>query len=568
MKKFIIHAIENAVKDLYSMDSVSFSVDFPNELKFGDYATNVALVISKEVKRNPHELADEISAHIKVHANTDFSKAVSSVNVVGGFINFTLSPTYLWNFVLEKQIKTKKEGIESKKILVEYGDPNTHKLPHIGHLFSYIVGDSFARLLDAVGHTVMKANYQGDVGPHVAKSIYGYIQVGQPKPSDALEKVQLLQKCYQEGSNAYEEDPIAKETIDDINKKIYSKDPEIIAIWKETRQWSVDYYHLFEEQLGIHQTYHYWESDIWERGKKIVKDNIGKVFELSDGAVVFVGEKFGLHTRVFLTKNDTPTYEAKDLGLNIQKFEDWPYDTNLITTANEQNAYFDVMIKALELCSPELVGKVKHVGFGMVSLSTGKMSSRTGEILSAIDLITAVKERVIEVMKTREGMTEQEKESIANTVTLGAVKFAFLKQNILQNMKFDIEESVSFDGRSGPYIQYTYARIQSILKQVSLPDATSKDGATLQMIEEQMLMRWLTKFPTVVQQAAEALAPHLVAEYIYQTAQIFNTFYANCPINTEKDEDLRRARRTLAIKTASIIKQGLTLIGIDVVNKM
>lgn len=567
MKQLITTTIADAIKELFSLTDITFSVDFPNDMKFGDYSSNIAMVISKQLKRNPKEIADAIAAHIKVRASKEFSEKIKTVDVVGGFINFSTTRAALWSFVLSKQIEVEKVT-SPKRILVEYGDPNTHKLPHIGHLFSYTVGDSFARLLDAVGNNVLKANYQGDVGPHVAKSIYGYIQLGQPKPVDAKERVLLLQKCYQEGSKAYEEDEIAKETIDDINKKIYAKDPEIFPIYQETRQWSVDYYHQFEQRLGIQQTYHYWESEIWERGKQTVKDNIGKVFEPSDGAVIFPGEKYGLHTRVFLTKNETPTYEAKEMGLNMQKYEDWPYDTNLITTASEQNAYFDVVIKALELCFPELVGKIKHVGFGMVSLSTGKMSSRTGQILSAVELIDMVKERILEVMKDRTEITTEERDAIAEVVTVGAVKFAFLRQNILQNMKFDIEESISFEGRSGPYIQYTYARIQSILRQVDLPEATSKDVETFTKTEELNLLRWLPRYSTIVAQAAETLSPHLVAEYTHQTAQLFNAFYTQCPISTENNAELQRARRTLAVKTAAVLKAGLDLLGIGVVQKM
>ncbi len=568
MKQLLIQTLTQAVKQLYSIETDNFSVDFPVDMKFGDFTTNIAMSIAKQVKKSPNDIAQEISVHISNPEKNEFHEVFSAPVVIGGYLNFSIQKSRLWNFVQQKEQGLTRTTSNKKRILVEYGDPNTHKLPHIGHLFSYIVGDSFARLLDRVGNTVVKANYQGDVGPHVAKSIYGYIQLGQPRPADPLERVQLLQRCYQEGSAAYDEDPIAKETIDGINKKIYARDPEIMDIWKETRQWSVDYYHIFEQRLGIQQTYHYWESDIWERGKEIVKKNIGSVFEVSDGATVFPGEKYGLHTRVFITKNDTPTYEAKDVGLNTQKYEDWPYDIDLITTASEQNAYFDVVIKAIELSVPELTGKIKHVGFGLVSLSTGKMSSRTGQILSAIDLLAAVKERVQEVMKDREGMNAEEKERVAEIVTMGAVKFAFLKQNILQNMKFDIEESISFEGKSGPYIQYTYARIQSILRQVTIPEATNKDGESLVQEAELNLMRWLTRLETVIEQSAENLAPHIVADFTYQTAQLFNTFYTQCPINNEKDESIQRARRTLAEKTAEILKQGLSLIGIDVVEKM
>lgn len=567
MKQLLIKEIDAAIKKLFQLEDIAFSVDFPADSKFGDFSTNAAMVLAKKVGKTPAEIAEKISGYLKVEASNEFTAYIGEVSVVGNFINFFINHQYLQQFLHEQKIHQIAQE-KSKRILVEYGDPNTHKLPHIGHLFSYIVGDSFARMLEATGNTVVKANYQGDVGPHVAKSLYGYIQLGQPKPSDAKERVQLLQKCYQEGSTAYEEDPIAKETIDGINKKIYAKDSEILEIWKETRQWSVDYYHQFEQRLGVQQTFHYWESEIWERGKATVKENIGKVFEHSDGAIVFPGEKYGLHTRVFLTKNDTPTYEAKDMGLNIQKYEDWPYDINLITTASEQNAYFDVVTKALELCFPELVGKVKHVGFGMVSLSTGKMSSRTGQILSAIDLLDTVKEKILEVMKERSDMTAEEKADIAEKITIGAVKFAFLKQNILQNMKFDLEESVSFEGRSGPYLQYTYARIASILRQLELPSATSKDLELLHSEEEIALTRWLARHSMIVAEAAEALSPHLIAEYAYQTSQLFNTFYSKHSIANEKDEQLQRARYTLAKMTAMVLKYLLGLLGIETVAKM
>lgn len=567
MKHILYKEITTALQHLYQLENISFSVDFPSDQKFGDFSTNVAMVLAKKVGKAPAEIAEKIAGYLKVEASREFSECIGNIAVVGNFINFFISPKYLQEFLHEQKIHPIIQE-KPKRILVEYGDPNTHKLPHIGHLFSYIVGDSFARILEATGNTVVKANYQGDVGPHVAKSLYGYIQLGQPKPTDARERVQLLQKCYQEGSTAYDEDPIAKETIDGINKKIYAKDPEILEIWKETRQWSVDYYHQFEQRLGVQQTFHYWESEIWERGKATVKEHLGTVFEASDGAVVFPGDKYGLHTRVFLTKNDTPTYEAKDMGLNIQKYEDWPYDTNLITTASEQNAYFEVVIKALELCFPELLGKMKHVGFGMVSLSTGKMSSRTGQILSAIDLLDTVKEKILEVMKERNDMSPEEKTDIAEKVTLGAVKFAFLKQNILQNMKFDLEESVSFEGRSGPYLQYTYARIASILRQIDLPQATTKDLELIQAPEEILLARWLTRYSTIVSEAADTLSPHLIAEYAYQTGQLFNAFYAKYSILNEKDQQKQRSRYALSKMTAMVLKYLLGLLGIETVAKM
>lgn len=564
MKELFTEKLQQQILTLYQLTCEPL-VTFPSSTDFGDYTTNVAMAIAKQVKKSPAEIAQNIVSGLK--QDPEFATKCDSITAQGGYINITLGTGPLWNSVEQSTVSLFSVS-QPKRILVEYGQPNTHKLPHIGHLFSYIVGDSLARILDAVGNTVVKANYQGDIGPHVAKSLYGYIQLGQPKPQTLQEKVMLLQKCYQEGNLAYDSDPVAKETIDDINKKIYEKDPEITQIWQETKKWSLDFYLELETRLGIRQTYHYLESDMYEYGMKAVQENIGNVFQESKGAIVFPGEPYGLHTRVFITKKGTPTYEAKDMGLNVQKYEDWPYDLNIITTASEQNAYFQVIIKALELANPHLKGKIQHIGFGMVSLSTGKMSSRTGQIVNAVELLDATKARVQEILAEREGLSETQKNEISETVTLAAVKFAFLRQNILQNMKFDLEESVSFEGKSGPYILYSYARIMSILRSVEIPDATTKDVAELTDPSETQLLRWLYRYPEVIHQAAATMAPHTIAEYVYTTAQLFNTFYSQQQIKNEPNQQKQRVRKSLVQYTAQILKQGLHLLGIETVDTM
>jgi arginyl-tRNA synthetase len=570
MKQQLLALISDTIQKLYTITLDKISLEFTNNLEFGDLQTNVAFLVAKQAGKSPKDIAVELTGALQQQLPTTLQQRIAAITPVGGFINLSLSNSYLWDNLLSiDSTYGNSAAAKPQRILIEFGQPNTHKSPHIGHLFSYIVGDSLVSILSAAGHSVMTANYQGDIGPHVAKSLYGYIQLGRPVPATSLEKVKLLQTCYQEGSKAYDEDPIAKETIDDINRKIYNHDPEIVPIWQETRQWSVDYYKEFEERLGVNQTYHYWESDIWKKGKAIVEDQTGKVFEKSEGAVIFPGKKFGLHDRVFITKNKTPTYEAKDVGLNIQKYADWQYDLNIITTASEQNAYFGVVIKAIETVAPELTGKLKHIGFGMVSLSTGKMSSRTGQIISAIDLIDEISNRVAAIVNERTTMSDTEKEKIIKNVTFAAIKFTFLKQNILQDTKFDIEESVSFDGRSGPYILYTYARIQSILAQLTdQANAIAIDYQVLKEPAEIALLRWLYRFPQIVVQAADSFSPHVISEYAYQTAQYFTAFYTSCPIIKAASPELVRARRAIAQQTAVVIKNALALIGIDTVQQM
>ncbi len=545
----------------------------PQDETHGDWATNVAMTLSKELKKSPREIAEDIK--VGLEEQKDLMKTVEKIEIAGpGFINFTFSKDYyLENLQKINDTYGHKTLDNPQKIIVEYGQPNTHKLPHIGHLFSYIVGNSFARILNSQGHEIKEANYQGDVGPHVAKCLYAWIKKGRPRPDNLKERVQLLQKCYQEGSAAYEESEDAKREIQEINKKIYDKNSDIQEDWQETRQWSLDFYRQFEKELGVNQEYFYLESQTWKSGQEIVKENIGKVFKESEGAIVFPGEDYGLHTRVFITQKGTPTYEAKDVGLVFKKFEDWNFDKTVITTASEQNAYFDVITEAIEQINPEFEGKIKHVGFGMISLKSGKMSSRKGKILSAPQLVEVVKEKLEEIIAERGELSDEEKSQVVERVALGAIKYAFLKGNIMQNKSFDLEESISFEGNSGPYLQYTYARIQSVLSnapksQRKLEGIDQSILTSLDSEEELNLIKWLERFPETVSLAAEELSPHYISTYLFELAQRFNIFYKQHSINSADSEELITARQFLARQTAQVLKNALNLLGIEVVDKM
>jgi arginyl-tRNA synthetase len=305
---------------------------------------------------------------------------------------------------------------------------------------------------------------------------------------------------------------------------------------------------------------------------EIVRENIGTVFTESDGAIVYKGEQDGLHTRVFITKQNTATYECKEVGLNWQKMQDWQYDLTIIPTASEQNGYFDVVIKAIEKAVPELDNKIEHIGFGMVSLTSGKMSSRKGNILSAPELVTTVEEEVGKIVNSREGFTAEEKLRITEKVAMAAVKYAFLRSNIMQNMTFDIKESVSFEGNSGPYLQYTYARIKSVLNtpvDTSLPKNNTKSVlSALNSPSEIALIKWIERYEETVTGAADSRSPHLIANYLFELAQRFNSFYKQNSINSAETNQLIAARRQLSESVANLLAHGLGLLGIEVVEKM
>ena len=413
-----------------------------------------------------------------------------------------------------------------------------------------------AKLLETSGAKVYRVNYQGDVGLHVAKCLWAFEKEKPLVPDDLEGKVKLLQVMYQKGSAAYEEVETAKEEIQALNKKIYEKDSEIKKLWEETRSWSVEYYKNFEERLGIKYDRYYFESEVYKEGTKIVKDNLGKVFKKSEGAIIFKGSKHGLHDRVFVTQYDTPTYEAKDLYLEVLKYKEWPYDLLIIATASEQNEYFKVVYKALEMLNPELKGKFKHIGFGMVNLKSGKMSSRTGNIVSAIDLVDIVTDRVSHL-----GSGEKK---LAETVGIGAVKYSFLKNNPLQDTTFSVEDSIASEGNSGPYLQYTVARSNSVLEK-SKVKKSSKLNPEKFGERELRVVRKLAQFPEVIASAAKNYSPNLLANYLYSLAQGFNNFYNSNKIIGSPEGGERIA---LTSGVANVLKKGLFLLGIETPDRM
>ncbi|MEK7526161.1 MAG: arginine--tRNA ligase [Patescibacteria group bacterium] len=529
-------------------------LSFPEREEHGDFTTNVALVAAKDKGKNPREYAHEL---VKSISQVDsLMQIISEIKIEGpGFINFYLKEKYLVK-ILESIDESygKTTSNVGQKVMFEYGQPNTHKLPHIGHLFSYVYGEAMTRILEATGWKVMRVNYQGDIGPHVAKALWALQKRKPVIPNSAYEKAKLLQRMYQEGSKAYDDGESAKAEIDDLNKKIYAHNEEVFALWQETRGWSLDYYQEFEKRLGINYDKYYFESQVGEEGKKKVKKHTPGIFKESEGAIIFEGSKYGLHDRVFVTKFDTPTYEAKDYYLEQKKFEDWPCDLVIITTANEQNEYFKVVFKALEKTHPGYVGKLKHIGFGMINLKSGKMSSRTGNIISGAELVDVVITDVAKLGNNNE---------TSEMVGIGAIKYSFLKNNPLQNTAFDIQESISIEGNSGPYIQYTFARTQSVLAKSNLQGETLKVNNL--EVEELSVVKYLIRFPEVVANAAQNYSPNLVANYLFELAQKYNTFYNKHKIIGGEKEQFRLL---LTAATGQVLKNGLELLGIEAPKKM
>lgn len=572
MKETLRALIGDVVKNISLNSDTSFVIEHPDDISHGDYSTNVALILGKTLKKNPLTLAIEIAAKIDEALKDDANlrRDIEKVEVAGiGFINFYMTPAFFTSKLKEIVEKGdeygKGDSYSGKKVAIEYTDPNPFKQFHIGHLMTNIIGESIAGLFEWNGAEVRRFCYQGDVGRHVALTIWAlrFMDKSLPEENAPLtEKTKFLGEAYAIGSKKIAEDPTREAEVQKINKLIYDRsDPEVNAVYDKGREWSLEHFEELYEILGTKFDRYFFESEVWKLGVKIVRENTPKIFRESEGAVIFPGEEYGLHTRVFITKEDLPLYEAKDLGLAKSKYDAYKFDESWIMTGNEQNDYFKVVIKALSLLFPEIAPKYFHLSHGMLRFANGKMSSRTGDVITGESLIEDMIEAVHEKMKDRD-LPIEEKQAIAEEVAVGAIKYAILKQSIGKDIVFDRERSLSFDGDSGPYLQYARTRAESVLAKALNENIKQECG----FVDDELTKK-LYRFPETIEEALELRAPHLVATYLTEMASLFNRFYAEQTIVDSKNAE-SKARVALVSAFSIVMRNGLKVLGIPVPEKM
>lgn len=527
------------------------SLEPTNDLSHGDYASGVALAQAKRAGLAPKALAE------KIIANLEGLEGVATAAVAGpGFINFTLSPQSLSELVeAAREEKRTLDTMAGQTVMVEYTDPNPFKEFHIGHLMNNAIGESAARLLEFFGTSIIRANYQGDIGLHVAKAMYVLLEKKLENPT-----AQEIGAAYVEGSRLYEEDSDAKLKIDALNIELYAADDaNIRALYLRGRQTCLDAFEKIYALLGTKFQHYFFESETAPRGIDIVKKH-PEVFEESQGAIIFPGEKYGLHTRVFLTRAGLPTYEAKDLGLAALKRDTVQFDRSITVTASEQNDYFAVVKKAIELCMPELAGKIQHQSHGMMRFAEGKMSSRKGNIVTGESLIADVKEVALERAKESRAA---DKTQLAEQVAVAAIKYQILKQAPGKDIVFDKERALSLEGDSGPYIQYAHARACAVVekaKEAGLALSLSED------VVQSEVARLLIRLPGIAERAARGLEPQLVANYVVQLAASFNSWYA--AVHILDGTEAAGGKAALADAIRATLERALWLLGIPAPEKM
>lgn len=560
MKQEIVQALAAACSELFALTDVVVVLTRPDE-QFGDYATNIAMQLAGTLHKNPREVAEMIAAHVRVLLRGK----ITEVSVAGpGFLNIRLSDKALMAAAYEQPAKP----YIGKTMLVEYSDPNPFKPLHAGHLYTTLVGDMIARLIERAGAKAIRLNYGGDVGLHVGRSMWAIIKhLGGEWPEKLAEVEEAnrpawLGARYVEGNNAYEEDEVAKREIINVNKRVYQLHTEndhtspFAQIYWTCRNWSYGYFKELYRQLQVTPFDRFIpESDVTPLGMATVREQLEKgVYKRSGEAVVFEGEPYGLHTRVFINSEGLPTYETKDVGLSLTKWKEYPdFDKSIIITANEQTQYMQVVIASMKRFAPEPAERTVHLVHGVVKLQGGvKMSSRKGNIVSALDILAAARQAGVAT-----GANPSEE------TILAAVKYAFAKNRLGGDVIYDPKESIALEGNSGPYLQYAHARARSILAKAAtgtqIPtDSWLVDGQIFESAERSMV-RKLAEFPETVERATEEYMPHYICTYLYELAQVFNHFYEH---NRVIGSDRQELRLKLVDLYANTLKAGLGLIGV------
>ena len=535
----------------------------PDE-KFGDYSTNIALQLAKTLKQNPLQIAQTISNHLQ--AQFSFQKVETKPP---GFINIYLADQTIID-ELKQTISQNNFGqtklYKNQKIVTEFSDPNPFKVLHVGHFYTSIIGDAISNIIEQAGGQVYRVNFGGDVGLHVAKSIWGIIKSLGGEFPDKLnnipnnQRVEWLVECYIEGNSTYEQEQSVAEEIKIINQKIYQIQAEqnhqsnLAQIYWTCRKWSYDYFDQFYQTINVKFDKYYPESQTFSIGLKTVQEQLQKGhFQTSQGAVIFPGEKYGLHSRVFINQQGLPTYETKDIGLNLLKWQDYHFDQSIIITGNDIQEYMKVVLKAMEQIKPELAHKTLHLTHGNVKLAGGiKMSSRKGNFIQAYDLIDLVQRTAQQASQTQPDFD----------LVLSAIKYSFLKQQIGPDLIFDPQESINLKGNTGVYLQYSLVRAKSILQKAQ----KHQDQTTSQLdqFEKRLILKFLD-YPDLVLQSTHQLKPNLVCNYLYELSQLFNRFYENDQILEAPNQNFRL---TILEAYILIMEKAFKMLGLPIMNKI
>ncbi len=554
--------IKELIKEHIKTDEIP--IEIPPNAEMGDYAVP-CFVFSKLLRKNPVEISKELSKILQP------AGSIERIESKGPYLNFFLKKENIASSAITEILKQKddfgKQKKANKTIVIEYVGPNTNKPLHLGHARNMVLGYTLSKLLEAAGNKVITVNINNDRGVHICKSMLAYKKWGKgDSPEKSKSKSDFfVGKYYVLFAQKAKENPKLEEEALEMINKWEKGDKETAQLWKKMNKWALDGFKETYKKFNVKFDKEYFESKTYEKGKELVLEGLKKgLFEKDEkGAIIVDLTNEGFDKKVLLRQDGTSVYITQDMYLAKQRYDDFRFDKMLYVVATEQNYHFQVLFKVLKLLGFSFADKLYHFAYGMVNLTTGKMKSREGTVVDADTLLeeieTLAKE---ETRKRHKNLSEKELEKRAKQLGMAAIRFYLLKYEPAKDILFDPKESLSFEGETGPYVQYAHARICSILKKYKKPAPKKADFSLLNEKEEQKLVTLLSQYPETVKQSAENCKPHIVARYLLDLSQSFNEFYHSCPI-LQADENIRDARLILIIAVKQVLKNGLNLLGIE-----
>jgi arginyl-tRNA synthetase len=586
---FIIEATLKAVKHLYDIDIAFGDVNLQETRKeFEGQVTIVTFPFTKFSKKSPEQTGNEVGIYLQREL-----KDVEGFNVIKGFLNISLSDAYwlnkLYTEILPDNFAVFKPN--GQKVMVEYSSPNTNKPLHLGHVRNNLLGFSVAEILAAAGYDVVKTNLVNDRGIHICKSMLAWEKFGngETPASSGLKGDHLVGKYYvifdkeykkqieelkaggQSEDDAKKNAPLIKEA-QEMLQKWEAGDEEVISLWKTMNSWVYAGFAETYKKLGVSFDKSYYESITYLLGKDIIEEGLAKgvFFKKEDNSVWVDLTDEGLDEKLLLRSDGTSVYMTQDLGTAQLKYNDFHMDKSIYVVGNEQDYHFKVLFTILKKLGKEGADGLFHLSYGMVDLPSGKMKSREGTVVDADDLMDEMEQTAkeqTEAMGKVDGFNEDEKLQLYHTIGMGALKYFLLKVDPKKRLLFDPSESVDFQGNTGPFIQYTHARIRSVLNRADYIGEDKTRVETLAGVERDLIVS-LIQFPEIIRLAAEAYSPAIVANYVYELAKIYNKFYHEKSILQAEDEASKQFRLRLSAASGKVINKGMRLLGIEVPERM